>query len=100
MDWVLPKLIIFPFSPIAHALKAYFVCNDEKRDSISEEDLQDPKTNMKFKKISIQISKPDTMDVIGHDFGCKCLASSAKGQVESKEAIIKPACEYIIIISY
>ena len=42
------------------------------------------------------------MDVIGHDFGCKCLASSAKGEVESKEAIIKPACEYhqTIIISY
>ena len=82
---------------IAHALKAYFVCNEEKRDSLSEEDLQDPKTNMNYKKISIEISRSDLMDVLGR-FGCKCHASSVQGEVVSHEATIKQACKYISLL--
>ena len=76
----------------AHALKAYFTCNDEKKASSSEEDLQDPKTGMKFKKVTIEVTRSDVMDVLGR-FSCKCHASSAKGEVSSSEAVVKQACK-------
>ena len=36
---------------VAHALKAHFVCNEEKRASLSEEDLQDTKTQMRQREL-------------------------------------------------
>ena len=83
----------------AHALKAYFSCNGEVReDSPDPElagDLEDPQTGMKYKKISIEVSRADVMDVLGK-FSCKCHASSAQGEVESEEAVVKQACKFPI----
>ncbi len=76
----------------AHALKAYFACNEEQRASTSEEDLQDAQSGMKYKKISIEVTRSDVMDVLGK-FSCKCHASSAQGEVVSSEAIVKQACK-------
>ena len=70
----------------------YFRCNDENKVSISEEDLEDKKTGMKYKKISIEVTRNDVMDVLGK-FSCKCHASSAKGEVHSAEAVVKQACK-------
>ena len=70
----------------------YFRCNDENKVSISEEDLEDKKTGMKYKKISIEVTRNDVMDVLGK-FSCKCHASSAKGEVNSAEAVVKQACK-------
>ena len=70
----------------------YFRCNDENKVSISEEDLEDKKTGMKYKKISIEVTRNDVMDVLGK-FSCKCHASSAKGEVTSAEAVVKQACK-------
>ena len=77
---------------VAHALKAYFRCNEEAQTSGSEEDLEDEK-GMKYKKLSIEVSRSDVMDVLGK-FSCKCHASSAKGDVESTEAVVKSACKF------
>ena len=78
---------------IAHALEAFFVCNEEKRATLKEEDLEDPKTHMKLKKISIEIQRNDLLDVFG-TYGCKCHASSKQGEVVSSEAVIKQACKF------
>ena len=76
----------------AHALKAYFSCNDETKTAVSEEDLEDKKSGMKYKKVSIEVTRNDVMDVLGK-FSCKCHASSAKGEVVSAEAVVKQACK-------
>ena len=77
----------------AHALKAYFTCNEEIKNTVSEEDLEDKKTGMKYKKISIEVTRNDVMDVLGK-FSCKCHASSAKGKAVSDEAVVKQACKF------
>ena len=70
----------------------YYRCNDENKVSISEEDLEDKKSGAKYKKISIEVTRNDVMDVLGK-FSCKCHASSAKGEVNSAEAVVKQACK-------
>ena len=75
---------------VAHALKAYFMCNEEALKSASEEDLEEK--GMKYKKITVEVSRNDVMDVLGK-FSCKCHASSAQGEVMSSEAVVKQACK-------
>ena len=77
----------------AHALKAYFSCNEETKVSSSVEDLEDKDSGMKYKKITIEVTRSDVMDVLGK-FSCKCHASSVQGEVVSEEAIVKQACKF------
>lgn len=80
---------------VAHALKTYFSCNDEQKVSSSEEDLEDSK-GIKYKKVTIEVTRSDVMDVLGK-FSCKCHASSAQGEVSSSEAFVKQACKFYCI---
>ena len=83
------------FSENITFLKIFFIhyrCNDENKVSVSEEDLEDKKSGAKYKKISIEVTRNDVMDVLGK-FSCKCHASSAKGEVNSAEAVVKQACK-------
>ena len=77
---------------VAHALKAYFSCNEEMKTAISSENLEDKKLGVKYKEIRIEVTRNDVMDVLGK-FSCKCYASSAQGKIVSKEAVVKQACK-------
>ena len=74
----------------AHALKAYFTCNEEKMEG-TEEDLVE--NGVKLKKLSIEVSKAHLGLVIGK-FSCRCHASSVQGEVVSSEAVVKSACKF------
>ena len=77
---------------IAHARRAYFVCNDEKKDSTTEiNGLSDPKTQAKdVTKITLEISRAEVNSGIG-EYSCKCKAYSGKGHVESKAITVSNA---------
>ena len=60
--------------------------------AVSEENLEDEKSGMKYKLIRIEVTRDDVMDVLGK-FTCKCHASSAQGKVVSSEVIVKQACK-------
>ena len=77
---------------IAHALRAYFVCNEEKKDSTTEtKGLSDPKTQANdVTKITLEISRAEVNSGIG-EYSCKCKAYSKKGHVESKAITVSNA---------
>ena len=77
---------------VAHARKAYFICNDEKKDSTTETNgLSDAKSKAKdITKITLEIKRSEVNAGIG-EYTCKCKAASAKGSVESKLVSISNA---------
>jgi hypothetical protein len=77
---------------IAHARRAYFVCNDDKKDSTTEtKGLSDPKTQANdVTKITLEITKTEVNSGIG-EYTCKCKAYSGKGQVESTAVTVSNA---------
>jgi hypothetical protein len=77
---------------VAHALKAFFVCNDEVMDSKSDSNLVDPSTSIKYTRVTLEVSRDEAMDVLGK-FTCKCHATSTKGEAVSSEAIVRVACK-------
>ena len=78
---------------VAHAIKVYFVCNDEIMASTSEDELVDPEMSVKYTKIRLEVKRSDAMDVLGK-FVCKCHAASNKGEVASREASVNVACKF------
>lgn len=77
---------------IAHARRAFFVCNGEKQDSTTEtKGLKDAKTRANdVTKITLEITKAEIIDGIG-EYICKCKAFSGKGSVESKPVTVSNA---------
>lgn len=94
---------------VAHALKAYFVCNEEvisegsklskanfKRKgqgfNLSLNTLVDPERSITYTEAVLKVPREEVKLVLDN-FSCKCHAMSSKGEVESKEAIVKAACK-------
>lgn len=77
---------------MAHAIKVYYVCNDETMESTSETTDTDAATSMKVTIAKLEVTRSHVMDVIGK-FTCSCHAASSKGEVVSNEAVIKTASE-------
>ena len=77
---------------VAHARKAYFICNDEKKVSTTDTDgLSDPKSKAKdVTKITLEVKRSEVNAGIG-EYTCKCKAASGKGTVESKVVTISNA---------
>ena len=69
---------------VAHARRAYFVCNDEKMKSTTETTgLTDSKTQATdVTKITLEITRAEVNSGIG-EYTCKCKAQSGKGVVET-----------------
>ena len=78
---------------VAHALRVYFVCNDEVMKSTTSEEGVDVKSGSKFQYITLDVKRSQVMDILG-EFSCKCYASSSQGQVVSRGAIVDVACKY------
>ena len=77
---------------VAHALRAYYVCNGDVMDSTSESQLVDPETSIRYTEVTLEVKRSEVLDVLDH-YSCKCYASSSKGEVFSKEVVIKSACK-------
>ena len=77
---------------IAHARRAYFVCNDDKKDSTTETNgLTDPKTQANdVTRITLEITRTEVNSGIG-EYTCRCKAYSGKGHVESKAVTVSNA---------
>ena len=82
---------------VAHALRAYFLCNGDVMTSTSESQLVDPETSIRFTEITLEVKRSEVLDVLDH-YSCKCYASSSKGEVFSKEVVIKSACKCGILL--
>ena len=82
---------------VAHAVKVYFVCNDEVMTSSSEEDMIDPVMSIRYTKITLEVKRSDAMDVLGK-YICKCHATSAQGEVSSREASVNVACKFKAVV--
>ncbi len=77
---------------VAHAIEARFVCNDETASEVKQQEMVAPESGTNFTELSVTIKRTDVMDMLG-TFTCKCVAKSKKGEVESKEAMVKVACK-------
>lgn len=83
---------------VAHALKAYFTCNDEIiDDGFNSTELIDPESSSRYVEATLEVTKDQVMDVLGL-FTCKCHAASSKGEVVSSEAVVRRACKLFVRI--
>ncbi len=79
---------------VAHALKAYFTCNDDiVDDGFNSTELIDPETSVRYLEASLEVTRDQVMDVLGK-FTCRCHAASSRGDVVSREATVSRACKY------
>ena len=76
----------------AHAKTLYFTCDDMKMKTQSESEGRDDVTGSSYKEVVISVRKAQVLDTL-HDFTCICHASSAQGNVQSREALVEIACE-------
>ena len=80
---------------VAHAVDSYFVCNEERMKSKTNEPTLDEETKLKARKLTVEIDREAVMDVLGK-FTCQCVASSGKGVNASPEVTIRNASKFYV----
>ena len=83
---------------VAHATKAaHFVCHsDTVMESTTDDQVVDEKTQLKARKLTLEVTRAQVLDGLG-SFHCRCYAASAKGSHATHDVTVTPACEYTIL---
>ena len=79
---------------VAHATKAaHFICHDDQvMNSTSDTQVVDEKTQLKARKITLEVTRKEVLDGIGN-FNCNCYAASAQGSHSTPDVTVMQACK-------
>ena len=79
---------------VAHATKAaHFVCHsDTVMESTTDDQVVDEKTQLKARKITLEVTRKEVLDGIGN-FNCNCYAASAQGSHSTPDVTVMQACK-------
>ncbi len=81
---------------VAHALKAYFACDRQHVKADKEEEVVDPHNGVRYTALTLKVRLKHLDHGIG-SYSCQCSAASSKGEVHSREATVREACESYVV---
>lgn len=78
----------------AGALQVYFKCNGARTPDASQFEFVDPQSGVRIVEAECNVTRDHLEEYFGDDpFSCECFAWSGRGNIRSRPAVVRLACE-------